>query len=374
MLFKEIIGQGNIKKKLIQTVKENRISHAQLFFGTEGIGKLALAIAYAQYISCENKGENDSCGVCISCVKYNKLVHPDLHFVFPVTKASNNQNPVSDNFINEWRKIILSNPYFTVNQWYDFIGAENAQGSIYVHESEEIIKKLMLKTFESEYKIMIIWLPEKMNISASNKLLKIIEEPPPKTLFILVSENIDLIIQTIQSRTQLIKIPKIDDNSLLNAIIEKYNLDNEQAIDIIKLADGNYVKALNIIYSTDEYTYNYNAFTKMMRLAYSNNIIELISWIDTISSIGREKQKTFIEYSIRMVRENYLLNNNITELGSMIKQEHEFSQKFNRYINQNNIFAISDELNNASFHIERNGNPKIIFSDLTLKLSRLLKM
>jgi len=277
MLFKDIIGQENTKKRLIQTVKDNRISHAQLFFGSEGIGKLALAIAYAQYISCENKQENDSCGVCMSCYKYQKLVHPDLHFVFPVIKTSSNQHPVSDNFLSEWRKMILNSSYFSVNQWYEFIGTdktENTQGSIYVHESEEIIKKLMLKTFESEFKVMIIWLPEKMNISAANKLLKIIEEPPPKTLFLLVSENIDLIIQTIQSRTQLVKIPKIDNISLANAVNEKFNLDKDQLNDIIRLSDGNYINVINNIQSNDEYSYNLDTFIKMMRLAYADKVID----------------------------------------------------------------------------------------------------
>ena len=376
MLFKDIIGQENTKKRLIQTVKDNRISHAQLFFGSEGIGKLALAIAYAQYISCENKQENDSCGVCMSCYKYQKLVHPDLHFVFPVIKTSSNQHPVSDNFLSEWRKMILNSSYFSVNQWYEFIGTdktENTQGSIYVHESEEIIKKLMLKTFESEFKVMIIWLPEKMNISAANKLLKIIEEPPPKTLFLLVSENIDLIIQTIQSRTQLVKIPKIDNISLANAVNEKFNLDKDQLNDIIRLSDGNYINVINNIQSNDEYSYNLDTFIKMMRLAYADKVIDLISWVDSISSIGREKQKGFLEYSIRMIRENYLMNNDIKGIVSLLKDENDFSKKFNKFINQNNIAEITEELNKAYFHIERNGNSKLIFSDLTLKLAKLLK-
>jgi len=373
MHFRDIVGQESIKERLIQTVKENRISHAQLFFGPEGVGKLPLAIAYAQYISCLDPREDDSCGVCSSCFKYNKLVHPDLHFVFPVVKSTGNQNPVSDNFLAEWRKMITENPYFNVNQWYESIGAENVQGSIYVHESAEIIRKLSLKTFESEYKIMIIWLPEKMNISAANKLLKIIEEPPPKTLFILVSENIDLILQTIQSRTQLVKIHKIDNHSLISALKKQFSFEEDKAVDIVRLSDGNFINILNNVHSNNEHSFYFQEFMNLMRKSYANNVVDIIPWVDKIATIGREKQKSFLEYSLRMVRENFLLNNNLKSMNTMLHDETEFSNKFHIFINQNNVLEISDELNKAYYHIERNGNPKIVFADISLKLSRLLR-
>lgn len=375
MLFKDIIGQENTKQRLIQTVKEERISHAQLFLGPEGSGKLALAIAYAQYISCENRGENDSCGTCSSCKKYQKLIHPDLHFVFPVATSKNgNSKPVSDDFINEWRQSIIGNPYIKLNQWFSTIGIENKQGSIYSQESGHIIKKMSLKTFESEYKIMIIWMPEKMNISAANKLLKMIEEPPPKTVFLLVSENAGKIIPTIHSRTQLIKIPKIDDNNIFNAIKNKFDLADNKISDIVRLSNGNYAKALEVINSNEENQKNFNYFTTLTRLCYKADILGLVKFVDAISKIGREKQKNFISYSLRMMRENFILNKNKAEITYLTDEENNFSKNFNKFVNEQNIMKITKEFNQAFLHIERNGNSKIIFLDLSLKLIKLLKL
>ena len=205
MFFKDIIGQEEVKQRLIKSVKEERISHAQLFSGPEGIGKFALALAYAQYVSCRDRGENDSCGKCPSCHKYQKLAHPDLHFVYPVYSTGSVKKPTSDDFIKQWREFVLANPYFTLQQWFSYINVENAQGMIYEAESASILRKLNLKSFESEFKVMIIWLPERMNAACSNKLLKMIEEPPSKTLFILITENEENIISTIRSRAQLVK-------------------------------------------------------------------------------------------------------------------------------------------------------------------------
>ncbi len=214
MFFRDIIGQEKIRERLVRSVEEQRVSHAQLFTGPEGTGKLGLAIAYAQYISCTNRTPSDSCGICHSCRKYAKLQHPDLHFVFPVFKKKNVAKPFCDDFIAKWREMVLQSPYFTLNQWMDAIEADNAQGMIYAHESESIIRKLSIKPFEAEFKVMIIWLPEKMNLSCANKLLKMIEEPPAKTLFLLVTEDEERIIPTILSRTQIIRIPAIEDAEL----------------------------------------------------------------------------------------------------------------------------------------------------------------
>ena len=375
MLFKDIIGQENIKQKLIQTVREERISHAQLFLGPEGSGNLALAIAYAQYISCENRGEHDSCGTCASCKKYQKLIHPDLHFVFPVASTkSSNQKPVSDDFIKEWRQGILNNPYIKLNQWFSIIGVENKQGSIYSQESGQIIKKMNLKTFESEYKIMIIWMPEKMNISAANKLLKMTEEPPAKTVFLLVSENAGRIIQTIHSRTQLIKIPKIDDENLSNAIKNKFNLDDNRVSDIVRLSNGNYAKAVDVINSNEENQHNFNYFITLTRLCYKADVLETVKLVNEVSKIGREKQKNFLSYSLRLMRENFILNKNKPEITYLTNDENNFSEKFNVFVNERNIMQITKEFNQAFLHIERNGNSKIIFLDLSLKLIKLLKL
>ena len=374
MQFKEVVGHQNIKEKLVYTVKENRVSHAQLFLGPEGSGNLALAIAYAQYLSCENKQENDSCGVCPSCLKYKKLVHPDLHFVYPVaTSKSVKKDPVSDDYIEQWREIILENPYINQNRWYEIIDVENKQGIISKNESYEILRKLNLKTFESEYKIMIIWLPEKMNAFAANKLLKLIEEPPEKTLFLLVSENSEQIIPTILSRTQLIKIPKVDNESMMGALSDRFGLDPQKANDIVHLANGNFFEAQNILNSSDEDNYNFEQFTMLMRLSYQRKVIELIEWVDDISRLGREKQKSFLVYSLRLIRENFMLNIQNKDMAHLTNKEFEFSEKFSQFINQDNVYQLYEVLNKAHIDIEMNAYNKIVFLDLALKVVKLIK-
>lgn len=374
MQFKEVVGHKKIKEKLIHTIKENRVSHAQLFLGTEGSGNLALAIAYAQYLSCEDKQSDDSCGVCSSCKKIQKLVHPDLHFVFPVsTSKSIKKDPVSDDYIAQWREAIIESPYINQSKWYEIIDVENKQGIISKNESYEILKKLNLKTFESEYKIMIIWLPEKMNAFAANKLLKLIEEPPEKTLFLLVSENTEQILQTILSRTQLFKIPKVDNESIRKALCEKAGLSPEKANDIALLANGNYFSALNLINHAEEDNYNFDYFAQFMRLSYQRKLIEIIEWVDEISAIGREKQKSFLVYAIRLVRENFMLNIKNKGLVFLTQKELEFSEKFSQFIDQENVYQIYDELNRAHSDIEMNAYNKIVFLDLALKMIKLIK-
>lgn len=374
MQFKEVVGQKNIKEKLINTIKENRVSHAQLFLGSEGSGNLALAIAYAQYISCENKQENDSCGVCPSCVKFQKLVHPDLHFVFPVaTSKTILKDPVSDDYLVQWREAIIENPYLNQNKWYEIIDIENKQGIISKNESYEILRKLNLKTFESEYKIMIIWLPEKMNAFAANKLLKLIEEPPSKTLFLMVSENTEQILSTILSRTQLIKIPKIDKGSMMNAMCDRFGLSPEKAEDLVHLANGNYFIAQKLIGSTEEDHFNFDQFAHFMRLSYQRKVIELISWVDEIAVLGREKQKNFLFYSLRLIRENFMLNIKNKNLVFLTKEELAFSEKFAQFIHQGNVYDIYEAFNRAYSDIEMNAYNKIVFLDLALKILKLIK-
>ncbi|OFX20401.1 MAG: hypothetical protein A2033_13475 [Bacteroidetes bacterium GWA2_31_9] len=375
MQFKDIIGQSEAKKKLLNAVKGNRVSHSVLFLGPEGCGKLGLAIAYAQYISCENKTEEDSCGVCKSCLKFNKLVHPDLHFVFPVFKTKKiTKDPISDNFINEWREFVLQNHYFSLNQWTAHIAdSENKQAIISVNESSEIIKKLSFKTFESEYKVMIIWFPEKMNKEASNRLLKILEEPYEKTLFILVSEDSGHIIQTILSRTQLFKISKIDDYSIVNYLIDKHSIEESEAVNIAKLSHGNIINMFQILGSTENSTKFLEDFSTMMRTAFKADTIEISNWAKEISKSGREKIKEYLVYSLRMIRENYLMTNNIPDLVKLTGGETEFSKKFHPFINSRNVPIIYEEINKAYYHIERNGNASIVLLDLALKIMQNIK-
>ena len=376
MQFSKIIGQEKMIERFINTVKTGRISHAQLLHGADGSGKLELAIAYAQYVSCTNKLDNDSCGQCPSCKKFEKLIHPDLHFVYPVVRTKKFTKPVSDNFSSEWRTFILENKKHRLNVWLDIMGAEGGQAGIFAHESSEIIRKLNLKTFESEYKIMIIWLPEKMNQASANKLLKMIEEPPMKTLFLLVSDYPEQIINTIRSRSQFVKIPKIDKESLSAHISKNYELDKNELSRIVKLANGSYFKALDVLEESETEKFNFKLFVELMRLSYSAKIIELTQWVDEISKLGREQQKNFLSYALRMFRENFMLNNSPTEkekLNQLTTDEESFSLKFSTFIHKNNIFDIYKEINKAHLHIERNGMDKIIFLDLSLKLVKLLR-
>ncbi len=374
MQFNKILGQTAIKARLTNGVREGRIAHALLFSGANGYGKLALAIAYAQYVSCSNRQENDSCGECPSCKKYNKLIHPDLHFVYPVINLPKFDKPISDNFISTWREMINASPYTSLTNWLNAIGAENKQGAINKYESAEILRKLSFKTFESEYKVMIIWLPEKMNQVASNKLLKILEEPPEKTLFLLVTESQEHLIKTILSRTQIIAVPQIDDDSIKQALIDEFNIDSDKATTITNLSDGSYFNARNLIDTSDQHLFNFENFAKIMRLCYKKDVIEINGWIDEIASVGREKQKSFLSNSLRLVRESFMLNKNQNKLARLHGEELAFCQKFSPFINERNVAAISEELNKAHYHIERNGYAKLVFFDFAITLIKLLKL
>ncbi|MCY1634422.1 DNA polymerase III subunit [Marinifilum sp. D737] len=373
MQFKDIIGHKEVKQRFIQTVKENRVSHAQLLIGPKGVGKLSMAIAFAQYVSCLDRKDNDSCGVCTSCKKYAKLVHPDLHFVFPVVKGKGFTNPVSDNFVELWRSQIESDSYFDIGDWYRTLGVDNSQGMIYSGESNEIIRKLSLKTYESDYKVMIIWLPEKMHTSCANKLLKMIEEPPSKTLFFMVSEEPDKILQTILSRTQLIKIPAIDQESLSVAVKNEFNLNEQELKNVVRLSEGSYRKARILIQNSDENAENFENFITIMRHCYARKVLDIMDWAEEIATIGRERQKSFLNYAVRMIRENFILNLKQPEMVYLSGEEMNFSQRFSPFINEDNVWMISDELSKAYTDIERNANAKIVFLDLGLKLVKLLR-
>jgi DNA polymerase-3 subunit delta' len=375
MNFSQIPGQSEIKAKLIRSVREERVSHAQLFAGTEGCGGMALALAYARFVSCENRTGDDSCGTCKSCVKYEKMIHPDLHFVFPVIKGKKATDPVSDNYIEEWRDFVKKSPYFTINHWFDSIEVGNAQGMIFASEASEIIKKLSLKTFESDFKIMIIWLPEKMHQATSNKLLKMIEEPPDKTLFLLVSEEPDKIIPTILSRCQLVKIPSFSKDDIEQYIIQRFGLSAEKTADIARVSNGNIIRAIELCENEDSSIVNLDYFKSLMRHAWKRDIISIISWSEEMASTGRENQKNFITFSLRLLRENLMLSldqmkNSLVFLAG---EEASFSGNFHPFINQNNIYPLTDEFNLVYSHIEANGNAKIIFLDLALKVTRLIR-
>lgn len=375
MRFSDIPGQKEIIGKLVNSVNQGRVSHAQLFAGHEGCGSFAIALAYAQFVSCEDRLPSDSCGKCKSCIKYEKLIHPDLHFVFPVIKDKRSNEPVSDNYIEQWREFVKQSPFISLNNWLDSIEVGNAQGLIFASEASEIIRKLSLKTFESDFKILILWLPEKMHIATANKLLKMIEEPPEKTLFILVSEEPDKIIPTIASRCQMVKVPSFKAPDIVGYLQEKYNADEKQAADIAKVTNGNIVRSVEMCKSQDTTFLNLERFKSLMRFAWKRDIISIIAWSEELAAIGREPQKNFISFALRLVRENFMLTlgqmkNSIVYLTG---EEADFSSKFHPFINQDNAYSFTEELNLAYSHVEANGNAKIIFLDLALKLTRLIK-
>ena len=372
MLFKDVIGNKTVKQRLIESVRNERISHAQLFLGPEGSGKLAAAIAYAQYVSCSSPSQTDSCGVCPSCKKYTNLIHPDLHFVYPVVKNKKANTPVSDDYIKEWRQRVLEHPYLNLQEWFSLLGAENTQGSIYAQESQSILRKLSLKAFEAAYKVMIIWMPEKMNVTAANKLLKMIEEPPAKTLFILVAENDEAIINTIRSRVQLVKFSKIPDAILQKDITERYQYQPDAVENAVNLANGNYLKALQVLNGHMATDANFEAFTNLMRLCYGRKVPEVIQWVDQSAGWGRERLKSFFEYSLRLLRENFVYGTPHLP-AKLAGSEKGFTQKFSNFITEANIAALSKEFQLAYLHIERNGYSKLVLLDMALSVMKLIR-
>ena len=372
MFFRDIIGQEEIKQRLIQNVQENKIAHAQLFCGGEGVGKLPLSIAYARYISCLNPSNEDACGKCPNCIKFNHLAHPDLHFIFPVVKKKSTKDVVSDDYIAEWRELIAKTPYFNLHTWLEEMGAENQQAQIYVKESNEIIRKLSLKSSQGGYKIIIIWLPEKMNQECSNKLLKLLEEPAEQTAFLLVSEEPDMLLTTIQSRTQRINIKGIEEKDLKEALMNIHGLQEQDATDIAHRSEGNFLKAIESISLNEENKLFFDLFVALMRLSYQRKIKEMKVWSENVAAMGRERQKHFLSYCQRMIRENFIYNfhnRSITYLGS---EEEAFSTRFAPFINERNVMEIMSELNEAQRHIEQNVNAKMVFFDFSLKMIVLL--
>jgi DNA polymerase-3 subunit delta' len=369
MRFKDIVGQETVKKHLIQTVKDERISHAQLFLGPEGSGSLALALAYAQFISCENKLENDSCGECSSCRKYNKLVHPDLHFSYPFFAKHKEDTALT--FIEEWRKAFLANPYLGLDEWRDQLSADNKQANINIAEAHSIIQKLSMKPFESEYKVLILWLPEYLE-KEGNALLKVIEEPSQKTLFLLVAQSQEQILNTIISRTQIVKIPKLKTEDIEGFLMNDKGVDLTSAAQIAYLSNGNLQSAQQLLIHQE------NDYHELLRTwfgaSWKNNGLKIVELSEgELAKMGRENQKNFLRYGINLMRECMLFMAETPGLIHLPEKELEFISKFSQILNLAKAEAIAEELEKAHYHIERNANPKILFLDVSLKLVKILK-
>lgn len=375
MQFKDIIGQEAVKQKLINSVRENRVPHAQLFLGSVGSGTLPLALAYAQYILCPNRTATDSCGVCPSCQKISKLVHPDVHFVFP--SAANKKvkkDPESDLFIEEWRNFVLANnAYFDAQSWYQSLDIENKQGYISVRDAATLQRKLNLKAYEGDYKVGIIWMAEKMRVDTANKLLKLLEEPPEKTVFLLIAEDQDELLATIRSRTALMKIPRIENDALQQALEEKFDCSENEAHDAAMIAEGDWLAACRYVNDKDEEKFFFQTFQQWMRLCFLNAMSQLIDFANNIKTIGRERQKELLNYGLKVVRNAMLINNNLSDLVMLPNDEKNFVTKFAPFINSANTVQINELFEESINQIERNGNAQIIFLDDSFKLVLLLK-
>lgn len=376
MQFSNIIGQEELKEKLIQSVRQSRVSHAQLFLGPPGTGKLALALAYARYINCKNRTETDSCGVCSSCLKFDKLVHPDLHFVFPTTTTKNvKKDPESELFMEEWREFVLKNKgYVDTAKWYDFLGVENKQGSIYVRDASTLLRKLSLKPYEGEYKMVIFWMVEKMNIQTANKLLKQFEEPTDKTLFLLLAEEQEQILTTVKSRTILVKVPPIRTEAIQQKLTEKYNSDYQTIADAAIVSHGNWIEACHYLEDKENEKFYFQTFQQWMRLCFRDSIPELIDFSNNIKSIGRERQKDLLNYALDVYRNSLLYNNQLGDLVRLPIEEKKFVSNFAPFVNPSNMLQMCELVEDGIRQIERNGYASLIFLDISLKIVKLIKM
>jgi len=375
--FSEVIGQQEVQERLVQMVRESRLPHAIMLCGPAGSGKLALAVAFGCYllsrrpdspVSPENPDNTES-------PMLRKLEHPDLHFTYPTIKLPSmgtDHKPVSDDFAREWHELIMQGPYFTLDQWLTAIEAENQQAIITAGESDELVRKLSLKSSQGGYKVSIIWLPERMNIECANKLLKLIEEPPTQTVFLMVCQEPDKLLETIRSRVQRIDVKKLPDDVIRQALIERRGIDEESARRISRMANGSWMKALEALQVDSENKQFLDLFIQLMRLAYQRNVKELRKWSETMAGFGREKQKRFLQFFLRMTRENFMYNFQQADLCYMTQEEEAFARNFARFINEANVLQLYDLTNRAIRDIGQNANAKIVFFDFTLQVIVLL--
>ena len=391
MPFKNVIAQRETKHQLVEMVQHNRLSHALLFLGNEGSGALPLALAFAQYIVCEKtsspqktepsvfgsdepqtanyKPLTDACGICPSCIKAQQLIHPDIHFSYPVIPRKSGDKPLSTDYIVEWREFISKFPYGNSYDWLQFIGAENKQGNITANECNDIIRKLSLKSFESGYKILIMWMPEYLG-NEGNKLLKLIEEPPPNTLFILVAENESLILQTILSRTQLIKIPQLGIDDIEQALMERAKLSPENARQTASISEGNYREALKLLQNAEE---DWQSLLRdWLNAILKTGPLTQVKWIDEVSRLGRERQKQFLRYFNHLLEQAIRLNVMGEERLSIPENEKDFALRLNKIADISQQQAIINELDKAAYYIERNAHAKMLFHALTIKMYHII--
>jgi len=380
MLFSEVIGQESLKADLREAVALNRVAHAYMFLGPEGSGKLPLALAFAQYLNCEHPSGTDACGQCPTCRAYAKLTHPDLHFIFPYTVDKKRDKLTCDDYLEDWRTLFLQNPYISLEKWMTYLGAEKKQLGIYdaAATGEEngrkgLLQKLSLSNYNAKYKVAVIWMAEKMNASFANKILKLVEEPQPHTLFLFIAESTQTILPTIISRTQIVNVPKIDDESLAQKIKEDFSLEGNELYSLVRNANGNYIRAFDMYMAQDMPTESFETFTKIMRLAWKKDVLALSEVVDSLASLSLERQKMFLRYCLRQLRENFARNQNLPQILYMDANEAAFAEKFHLFITENNVEGFYDEFNKAYADIARNGNAKMVFFDLFMRIIILLQ-
>ena len=367
MTFGEVIGQREAQERLKQMAESGHLPHALMLCGPQGSGKMALATAFACYLL-----DN---GTPSAKAMLEKLEHPDLHFTYPTIKLpsmGSDHKPISDDFAKEWHELIMQGPYFTMDEWMQAMGGENQQAIITAGESDELVRKLSLKSSQGGYKVCVVWLPERMNIECANKLLKLIEEPPQQTVFIMVCEEPDKLIETIRSRVQMIDIRKTSNEDIQQALVERRGIDEEAARRISRLANGNWNKALEELQVGSENELFLDMYIMLMRLAYQRKIKDMQKWSEQMANMGREKQKRWLTYFLRMTRENFMYNFQNEELTYMTQKEEDFARNFARFVNENNILPISDLANLAIRDIGQNANAKIVFFDFALQMIVLL--
>ena len=361
MKFSDIIGQEVVKQRLLDEYQQGKVPHALMLCGAEGCGAMPIAVAYAQMLLGGN-------------VMAEKLQHPDLHFVFPIYKKNSGKDSYCDDFIREWRELLLNHPYFGMSEWMNLSGAENQQLIIYANESEAIMRKLSLKSSQGGYKVMVIWLPEKLHLTCANKILKLFEEPPAQTVFLLVSEQPDQVLQTIRSRTQMVTVPRLSEQEVEQALVEKYAVQAADAKRIARSCAGNLAQAFRIITNDADSEYFFEVFVDLMRLAYVRKVKEMKQWSDKVAGMGRERVKAFLEYCQRMIRESFVYNfGRQSDLNYMSEQEAQFAVKFAPYINERNVIGIMEELSLAQRDVMQNTNAKMVFFDFALKMIVLIK-
>ncbi|WP_139925801.1 ATP-binding protein [Hymenobacter sp. DG01] len=376
MRFSDIPGQQQVKQVLVSSVRRNHVAHAQLFRGAEGSAALALALAYATYLNCENRTPEaeDSCGSCPSCQKIDKLIHPDLNFILPVTTTKAvTKDAISSKFAAEWRTFVLENPYQGLNDWMQHIGAENKQGSISKEESLQLLKLVSLKAFEARFKLVIIWLPELMHPSAANAVLKLLEEPPPATVFLLVSHAPQQLLPTIISRVQPVVVRSLSEEELTAWLRDERQVPEVKARQLAQLTEGNVGAALAAQAAATADTDYFELFAKWMRTCYGNKVAEMLEKADEFQKLGRENQKEFLQYALSLLRKVLLFGLDPQLVPHLPTQEQQFIQGFSRFVTPRNAGPITQELNEAHYHVERNANPRMVFVDASLRVAELLR-